>query len=377
MSPRFSIVTSFFGDDPSYVYRLYECAKSQNVDWEWIVTDDFSDNPETDKALIEISKKDKRVRRIIQTHKREFYQNPSLYARGEFVFHVDGDDLYHPSYLEHCQIWFDRLPDVSIILSGSKWMRKSGHLERYYLHNPFINNISRDSDGNYRLNLNFLGRIWRNKFKIDWDNIFEDSTEMIRMNDKYIVNYLSTKGDILCLPRCYVQYETAKISNSNKERTEDEKGLIRKVDREFNTWLNHNRSEYTFSTHFCNGENTDFEVECYPFLTLPWTKDKLKVGVLGFSEHNFKRKQLTQLFSDIDITFDPNELELSNINNFVINSINGKIFDIPDGRLFILTNNEETKNFYFDSLRKKGKQVSWFLHDIILGQAHFCWIQTI
>ena len=371
MSPRFSIVTSFFGDDPSYVYRLYECAKSQNVDWEWIVTDDFSDNPETDKALIEISKKDKRVRRIIQTHKRQFYQNPSLYARGEFVFHIDGDDLYHPSYLEHCQIWFDRLPDVSIILSGSKWVKKSGQLERYYLHNPFITPVHYDKFKNPIISINFLGRIWRNKFKIDWDNIFEDSTEMIRMNDKYIVNYLSTKGDILCLPRCYVQYETHKISNSSKERTEDENILIKKVDNEFYTWFNHNKSEYTFSTYFCNGENTDFEVECYPFLTIPWTKDKLKIGVLGFSEHNFKRKQFTQLFPDIDIKFDPSELEISSINTFVINALDSKIFDIPNGKLFILTNNEENRNFYFDSLRKKGKQTSWFLHD------NFCWMQTI
>lgn len=371
MSPRFSIVTSFFGDDPSYVYKLYECAKSQNVDWEWIVTDDFSDNPETDKALIEISKGDKRVRRIIQTHKREFYQNPSLYARGEFVFHIDGDDLYHPSYLEHCEVWFDRLPDVSIILSGSKWMKKIGRLERYYLHNPFIDNISRDSNGNYRLNLNFLGRVWRNNFKIDWDNIFENSTEMIRMNDKYIVNYLSTKGDVLCLPRCYIQYETAKVSNSNKERTDDEKVLIKKVDKEFNSWFEYNRPEYAFSTHFCNGENTDFEVECYPFLTLPWTKDKLKVGVLGFSKQKFKRKQLTQLFPDTDIIFEPNEVESSNINYFVINTIGDKIFDIPNGKLFILTSTEETRNLYFDILRKKSKPFSWFLHD------NFCWINTL
>jgi hypothetical protein len=371
MSPRFSIVSSFFGDDPSYIYRLYECAKAQNVDWEWIVTDDFSDNPETDKALIEISKKDKRVRRIIQTEKLEFYRNPSLYARGEFVFHIDGDDFYHPSYLEHCQTWFDRLPDVSIILSGSKWVKKSGHLERYYLHNPFINNVSRASDGSYRLNINFLGRIWRNKFKIDWNNVFEDSSEMIRMNDKYIVNYLSTKGDVLCLPRCYIQYETAKISNSSRERTEDEKILINKVDREFNKWYSTTMPNFLFSTHFCNGDNTDFEVECYPFLTLPWTKDKLKVGVFGFSEHKFKRKQLIQLFPDFDITFDPNELESSNISTFVINAMNSKIFDIPNGRLFILTNNEETRNFYFDSLRKKGKSASWFLYD------SFCWINTL
>jgi CDP-6-deoxy-D-xylo-4-hexulose-3-dehydrase len=37
----------------------------------------------------------------------------------------------------------------------------------------------------------------------------------------------------------------------------------------------------------------------------------------------------------------------------------------------VLTNNEESRNFYFYLLRKKGKQVSWFLHD------NFCWMITI
>jgi len=369
MSPKFSIVTSFFGDDPSYIYRLYDCAKSQNVDWEWVVTDDFSDNPETDKTLLEISKTDKRVRRIIQTEKREFYRNPSLYTKGEFIFHIDGDDFYHPSYLEHCQIWFDRLPDVSVILSGSKWVKKSGHFERYYLHNPFIKHY--DNNGNFVMNINFLGRIWRSKFKIDWDNIFEDSSEIIRMNDKYIVNYISTKGDILCLPRCYIQYETGKISNSSKERTEDEKKMILKVDREFDGWYSNNMREFPFSTHFCNGDNTDFEVECYTFLTLPWVKDNLKVGVIGFSEHKFKRKQLKDLFSDLDITFDPNDLESTNINMYIINAMNKKIINIPEGKLIILTNDEETEKFYFESLGKKCKPFSW------AKQGNFCWINTL
>ena len=59
------------------------------------------------------------------------------------------------------------------------------------------------------------------------------------------------------------------------------------------------------------------------------------------------------------------------LNTFVINTLDNKIFDIPDGRLFILTNNEETRNFYFELLRKKGKQFSWFLYD------DFCWMTII
>ena len=91
---------------------------------------------------------------------------------------------------------------------------------------------------------------------------------------------------------------------------------------------------------------------------------------MGFSNHIFKRKQITQLFPDIDITFDSiNKNFYTDI--FVVNALDGKRFDLPNGKFFILTNEEESRNFYFELLRKKGKPVSWFLYD------NFCWITTL
>ncbi len=365
MSPRFSIVTSFFGDDPSYIYRLYECAKAQNVDWEWIVTDDFSDNPETDKTLIEISKLDKRVVRIIQTEKREFYRNPSLYARGEFIFHIDGDDLYHSSYLEHCQSWFERFPEVVCILSASKWVKKSGELKRYFVHNPFLNSFI--SNGRIMLALNYLGRVWRSKIKIDWSDVFTDDSKMIRMNDRYIVNYLSTKGDILCLPRCYVEYETDKISNSTIERSLEEKKVISQVDQEFENWYEKNKREFIYFPYFFTGDGCDFELDCYNFLTLDW-KNIRSIDVYGFSELLVKRKLLRELFPDIEITFDSSEPKSDNI------VICGKVKvepNINNKKVFILTNTDNDKDFYFNFLQKNRKAFYWFKYD------DFCWIITL
>jgi hypothetical protein len=364
MSPKFSIVTSFFGDDPSYIHRLYECAKSQNVDWEWVVTDDFSDNSETDKTLLEISKIDKRVRRIIQTEKLEFYRNPSLYTKGEFIFHIDGDDFYHPSYLEHCQIWFDRLPDVSIILSGSRWVKKSGHIERYYIHTPFSEDY--DKNGNVVKSINFLGRVWRSKYKIDWSEII-NSDEMIRMNDKYIVNYLSTKGDVLCLPRCYVQYETCKISNSTKERTSDEKIMIRNLDDKFCNWFEKNKKDIYSSTYFYCGDNKDFEISCYPLLELPWSKEIKNISYLGFPDSSPKRKLLKDLFIDINIKFEYD----SNSEIIVINSLDGKLYKTLGEKNLILTNSEDTKDFYFNLLKEENRKFAWFFCN------GFCWITTL
>ena len=365
MSPKFSIVTSFFGDDPSYIYRLYECAKTQNVDWEWIVTDDFSDNPETDKTLLEISKKDKRVRRIIQTEKREFYRNPSLYAKGEFIFHIDGDDFYHHNYLEHCQTWFERFPEVVCILSASKWMKKSGHLERYFVHTPFLNPFF--DKGKVIPALNFLGRVWRSKIKIDWSDVFTDDSKMIRMNDQYIVKYLSTKGDILCLPRCYVEYETGKVSNSSKKRTPEEIVDIEQIDNEFEIWYEKNKREFIYFPYFFTGDGCDFELDCYNFLTLGWNGIK-SIDVYGFSELLVKRKLLRELFPDIEITFDSNSPKSKNI------IICGKVKvepNIDNKKVFILTNTDDNKDFYFNILQKNKKAFYWFKYD------DFCWINTI
>jgi len=365
MSPKFSIVTSFFGDDPSYIYRLYECAKAQNVDWEWIVTDDFSDNPETDKTLIEISKSDKRVRRIIQTEKRQFYRNPSLYARGEFIFHVDGDDLYHPSYLEHCQTWFERFSDVVCILSASRWMDKSGKLQRYFVHNPFLNPFI--SNSRVIPPVNYLGRVWRSKIKIDWSDIFTDDSKMIRMNDQYIVKYLSTRGDVLCLPRCYIEYETNKVSNSTRERSSEEKKDINQIDKEFEIWYEKNKREIPYFPYFFTGDGCDFELDCYNFLTLDWTNIK-SIDVYGFSELLIKRKILRELFQDIEINFDSNNPKSDNI---VICGRTKIEPNINNKKVFVLTETDDSKNFYFNFLQKNNKAFYWFKYD------DFHWINTL
>jgi RNA-binding protein YlmH len=68
---KISIVTSFYCQPPSFVDELYENIKKVNVDWEWIVTDDFSPTPEIDERLTQISNRDVRVRKILQKSKRE------------------------------------------------------------------------------------------------------------------------------------------------------------------------------------------------------------------------------------------------------------------------------------------------------------------
>jgi hypothetical protein len=363
MRQKFSIVSSFFGDDPSYIHRLYDCVKSQNVDWEWIVTDDFSDNPETEKTLIEICELDNRVKIVTQKHKRELYQNPTVYSDGEFIFHIDGDDIFDSKYLENCLYWFNKFPDVVLILSASKWMKKSGQLERYFIHTPFMNPSF--INGQVLPALNFLGRVWRSNIKIDWTDIFSDSKNMIRRNDLYISHYLSTKGEVLCLPRCFVQYETGKISNSNKERTAEEIKLIQQCDSEFDLWFENNKTYYSYNTHFCTGLEIDFEFDCFPFLTLDWNTSVKRIGLFGFSDKIVKRKLIKELYRDYEIVFEPKST--SECDVVVIDGRNILVELPPNMKVHIYTNNTENFNWYYSKMSSRFYHYSLNEHSWIIS----------
>ena len=81
-----------------------------------------------------------------------------------------------------------------------------------------------------------------------------------------------------------------------------------------------------------------------------------------------KRKLLRELFPDIEITFDSNN---PNSDNIVIC---GKVKiepNIGNKKVFILTNTNESKDFYSNFLQKNRKAFYWFKYD------DFCWIITI
>ena len=76
---KFSIVASFYNTS-EYVNKLYDSLLSQTYqNWEWVVTDDFSEHSAKDK-LVEISKNDSRVKYIDQEFKQEIYWNPHKYS---------------------------------------------------------------------------------------------------------------------------------------------------------------------------------------------------------------------------------------------------------------------------------------------------------
>ena len=97
---KFSLITSFF-NTTEYVDKLYNSILSQTYqNWEWVVTDDFSEDSAKDK-LLEISKKDSRVKYVDQNFKQEVYYNPHKFSSldSSFVMNIGSDDILYPKIL--------------------------------------------------------------------------------------------------------------------------------------------------------------------------------------------------------------------------------------------------------------------------------------
>lgn len=356
--PEFSIVTSFFNEPTEYIDRLYQKIRETQVDWEWVVTNDFSENPEIEIKLKCISECDSRVRKIVQSEKLEIYRNPSIYCRGEFIFHIDGDDFFHPLYLKHTREWFKKLPNVVCIVSGGVWVRESGSTVRYNIDDPFITPSVKNGIL-YPIN-NYLGRIWRSSCEIDFSGIFENMNELIRYNDRFIVEYLSTKGDILHLPRPYINYTIRSASNTHRPRTDTEKYKIEKTNQEFNNWLSKKEARFSRSPYlFCGTPSIDSI--SHTIYHIPWTKNKIRVGMFGFPETPVLRRLISEIYPEFEFIYEPNE-NLEQIDAFVIDDLK-KDFLVPKNKTYYFsTGDESIKKLFFEKMLPYVS-TSWVLSD--------------
>lgn len=356
--PVFSVVTSFFGEGELYIKRLYFDLVKQKVNWEWIVTDDFSGDPKTERYLTELSLLDNRVKYVSQNFKREMFRDPQRFAAGKFVFHIDADDRVHPSYLLHCKYWFKRFPSVICILSGSEWIKENGAFLRF----AFNRNCE------LGVTYNYLGRVWRNGFDFRLEEIFSNSNDIIRCNDKFIVESLETVGDILCLPRAYIRYEVRNTSNSNVERTLEDQVKIKKCEEEFFCWNFNKKIESPYEPYYY-----DLISDVIGFLGIEWGSSYGTIQYVGKELPSYKKRKLRELYQDFEIEF--GEIIGNYAPDFKIIdcSIGFQKFSISSEKNIILFHKEDKKtyDFYSGELIKTGKIFRW------VDLWEFRWIITI
>ena len=176
---NFSINTSFYKRSDC-IDHIYEGLKAQTYKyWEWVVTDDFSEDKNAEKSLKEIARNDHRVVYYTQSRKKELFWNPNYGASGNVIFQMDSDDTMYPNILEIYAKHFMEDPSLMGICCGC-YMEGDDKTYRGYGFN-FLS-------GENCLNMTW-GRAWRNIIPhFDYEGKlqhFQNDTNIIRSYPKF------------------------------------------------------------------------------------------------------------------------------------------------------------------------------------------------
>jgi glycosyltransferase involved in cell wall biosynthesis len=208
---KFSISTSFYRRS-HLVENLYKQILDQtHQDWEWIVTDDFSDYNNAEELLKEICQKDSRVKYYQQSRKKECFYNPQRGTTGEIVIQFDSDDYAYPRILEVYNHLFLKHPEVAGISCYSKNVNE--HKEFVEIQGGGHYDYEETSTFNYTP----MGRAWRNII-----DSFDEGQLKWYQNDTNIVRYVETKGKWLYIPRTLYEYNYSIDTFSREPGRSDE-----------------------------------------------------------------------------------------------------------------------------------------------------------
>ena len=192
---KFSISTSFYRRS-HLVENLYKQILDQtHTDWEWIVTDDFSDYNNAEEILREICAKDPRVKYYNQSRKKECFYNPQRGCTGDIVIQFDSDDYAYPKILEIYNHFFLKHPEVAGISCLSHTVDANGNWIEIQGGGTY------DFENSPTFNYTPMGRAWRNII-----DEFDNGILKWYQNDTNIVRHVETKGKWLYLPRVLYKY---------------------------------------------------------------------------------------------------------------------------------------------------------------------------
>lgn len=320
---KLSIVTSFYNSE-NYIEDLSESILSQTYNnWEWIIADDFSQD-NTKELLIELSKRDERIILKEPKYKKEIWWNPQLYATGNIVCPIDGDDKILPNTFEKIIFYFNNFPDVVFMhFNANKYQdilpsRKEQYLEK------FVNNvyISRDNnsflEGFERLTPERTGifgylRIFRNLPDIKFE-VHEDG-EICTSNDAQWLINLEEKGKWITIPRTvYLARQHFDSENFRNWNIRGEVVLIKEaIQRRKKLNLESPRKNIYFDEIYEAAESTYTS-------KLNWENTRKNVGFFNFNYNKKQNDKLRVLYFDHNILFDQYSDELDyafvRINSF-------------------------------------------------------------
>jgi glycosyltransferase involved in cell wall biosynthesis len=289
---KFTITTSFY-NGKNFIEGLYLKIKEQTyTNWEWIVTDDFSDD-NGKEVLINLSKNDRRVKYVNQTEKKEMFWNPQNFCKdSEIIVQLDQDDYPLPKALEVYHYFFTKFPETILITcSGNIYDEVGNWKSFYYLDYRQYNNMSSG-------HLTFL-RAWRNNPNILFD--FNPNNMKYFYNDLSIVCGLEEHGKVLNLPRNLYRYTV--INNSISHKNYDDITDVRNENENLIYSIKNRRYDNSVDTLNRYFEPIYEESLCFVDYGLNDTNQQRKISFYSNGLNTHKINLLKELFYDFDLNF--------------------------------------------------------------------------
>ena len=201
---KFSISTSFYKRG-HLVESVYQQVLDQTyTNWEWIVTDDFSEENSAREKLLEICAEDSRVKYYEQSRKKECFYNPQRGATGDIIVMFDSDDYAYPKVLEVYHHMFTKHPEIAGISCYS-----------HNINNGWFDGVYPYYEPNGLFNSNALGEIMMCRAFKNIFIEFDDGILKSHYNDLNIIRHIETIGKWLTIPRTLMNYDkTGFFTNS-------------------------------------------------------------------------------------------------------------------------------------------------------------------
>ena len=290
---KFSISTSFYRRSHLVEGVYQQILEQTHGDWEWIVTDDFSDYNNAREILLDICRKDHRVKYYEQSRKKECFYNPHKGCSGDIIVQFDSDDFAYPRLLELYNQVFLKHPEIAGISCFSQTVDDQG------------NWVEIQGGGSYNVgetpafNFTPMGRAWKNIIEE-----FDNGEMQWYQNDTNIVRYVETRGKWMYLPRTlYRYYYSTDTFSRELGRTEEQYASIENerffIEGKF-PWLQHpektTQSLYYLPIHRVARAfaNADFNL----------AKTRQKILFYKSEIKVWEKQLLKELFWDHDLYFD-------------------------------------------------------------------------
>ncbi|MEO6544185.1 MAG: glycosyltransferase family A protein, partial [Nitrospiraceae bacterium] len=116
-----SIITPYYNTEEFFIETFVSLQAQSLQNWEWVLVDDGSTDPESVSRFAKVEAKDERIKVIRQTNAGPGVARNTAFrsASGRYICLLDSDDMVEPTYLEKC-VWFlDSNPEFAFCNSYS------------------------------------------------------------------------------------------------------------------------------------------------------------------------------------------------------------------------------------------------------------------